>query len=210
MPRSVTPKAGVPILDAYVVADGQAAIWCRYCLQWHVHATKEGPQVAICTGASPYRTCGYYLQLVAIAPEIEAAIANGLPPPPASTRAFSRRPTRIETMTDISWFTDQIGEALTDTWGILVSPARQATEGGDGMCTAEVVFEGPKGRESISVILAFGKVPDRAAEDALRAQAHTRLEALADYLAQRVTVQSFGTMAAFEKYLSQVPEGTEH
>lgn len=53
-----------PVLDAYDRNDGHGlAVWCRYCLKWHVHGHGAGDRAANChVEDSPYIKTGYVLK----------------------------------------------------------------------------------------------------------------------------------------------------
>ena len=76
-----------PTLPAVASDDGAVAyIWCRYCDQHHVHGNLPGHRVAHCiVEDSPYRDCGYVLELV-------TGAKKRLQPPAAERRKPRRRP----------------------------------------------------------------------------------------------------------------------
>jgi len=55
-----------PVLDAHDRPDnGGLAVWCRYCLKWHLHGAGEGCRVAHCDKKdSPYTRSGYTLRAI--------------------------------------------------------------------------------------------------------------------------------------------------
>jgi hypothetical protein len=92
----VTDQARIPVLSAYVSADGlDIHVACHHCRAWHRHGTGAGAvklehRVAHCWRKdSPFREGGYHLQIVGI---WDRAIgktrpwANTPKPNPAATR----------------------------------------------------------------------------------------------------------------------------
>lgn len=59
--RGLSPL-GEQILPAYMTANGNFAVWCEYCQDWHIHGPVEGGRTPHCDVPYTHRRTGYYLK----------------------------------------------------------------------------------------------------------------------------------------------------